>query len=103
MSMTVTLIFEFNCYVPRGRSPSLREIVRGLLRRQSAYESDRATVWVTEGVWSGDDPRGLSEIPGMSRIVGPVPSEEAQRVVVSLRDLLTKAGVTVREESIADD
>ncbi len=52
---------------------------------------------------SDDDPRELSEIPGMTRIVGPVPIKEAERVLVSLRELLTKAGVTVREESIADD
>lgn len=102
MSMTVTLIFELNCYVPRGPSGSLRQAIRGLLG-QSGYETDRATLWITDGVWSDDDPRELSEIPRLIRIVGPVPSKEAERVRASLRDLLTKAGVTVHEESTADD
>jgi hypothetical protein len=79
MKPTVWLVLEFNCYEP---SP------------------DRASVWISGRPLSPD--KALEEDVAR-KLVGPVPTAEAERIIQALRSELEFAGVEVILESAADD
>ena len=97
--MTVTILLQFNCYEPRAAS------WRGWALRAlggDRYDRDRASIWLYQGRLPDDGPP-LDELPGLTRITGPVPLAEAERVGRALAQVLAAAGVTVIEETTADD
>jgi hypothetical protein len=106
---TVCLIYEFNCYVSREPQPSA-EPRRGWLRSLVLPVPDPSTppppapqtyasVWVKAGALGEED-----DYDAVARkVVGPLPSDQAQAAVAALRSALEAAGVEVIEETVADD
>ena len=64
----------------------------------------QGTVWIFNGDGRSDlaQPEPLDEMPGWTRVAGPLPFEMAGSIHGALKDFFTRSGVTVIDEGIAD-
>jgi hypothetical protein len=105
----VCLIYEVNCYhraePPVPASPATRGLFRSLFGVPDPHASppespqNFGSVWVKAGPLAPDE-----EYYEVARkVAGPLPSEEATAAVAALREVLEAVGVSVIEETVADD
>ena len=105
----VCLIYEVHCYMGREDLWPTKRARQGLLRRlfglagelsgTTTSPRDFGSVWAKAGPLDPDD----EYEEAARKIAGPLPREEAQAVVASLRAVLEEACVRVIEETVADD
>jgi hypothetical protein len=78
-----TLVLEFNC-TPKGQ--------------------DSGSVWLFAGDGSADlaRPAPFDQLPGWSRVAGPLPYQTVHDIHAALKKFLVQSGVTVIDEGVAE-
>ena len=65
---------------------------------------DSGSVWLLAGDGSGDlaRPEPFDELPGWSRVAGPLPYQTVHDIHAALKKFLVQSGVAVIDEGVAE-